>query len=83
MKRCNLTDKTLYNIIQMARQGHSCQIEVLGVSDDINEGMIEMLLENRNKMGRRIPVTDVVINKTRKAALVTLQNQTGKQKYHV
>ena len=61
----------------MAEKGYSCQMEVLGVSD-INEGMIEKLLGNRNKMGRQIPVTDVLINKTRKAALVTLQNQTGK-----
>ena len=56
----------------MGGQSYSGQVEVLGTSDDINEGMIEMLLGDNCKVGRQIPVPDVMINRAKKAAFVTL-----------
>ena len=47
-------------------------IEVSGVTDDVDEQFLTLLLESKKKIGREIDVQDVTLNRIRKTALVTL-----------
>ena len=48
------------------------KIEVTGVPAKYDEEILKLLFENEKKMGREIQIGDVLFNRNRKAALVTL-----------
>ena len=48
------------------------KIEVTGVPAKYDEEILKLLFENEKKMGREMQIGDVLFNRNRKAALVTL-----------
>ena len=48
------------------------KIEVTGVPATYDEEILKLLFENKQKMGREIQIGDVLFNRNRKAALVTV-----------
>ena len=65
----------------MAEQKDGLKIEVTGVGAIVDEMTLTLLLESKRKMGRQISVTNVIFNRDRNAALVTLENHNGTSVY--
>ena len=51
------------------------KIELTGVPANYNEEVLKLVFENKNRMGREISFKDVLFNRNRKAALVTLSKR--------
>ena len=55
------------------------KIEVVGLIADVNEDTLTGLLENKRRMQCDVSATDVIFNRDRGAALVTLDHTKNKQ----
>ncbi len=53
-------------------------VEVQQVPADTDEGILECLLENKRRMGRKLEVVEITLNRDRQLALVMLTSDEGK-----